>query len=182
MNMLIVYATTEGQTRKIAQSMYRTIEDAGHDVSLVDCSGQSQALELRDFDAIILAASVHNRRYQASFYEFITKHLDTLRAKPLAFVSVSLAVTLASGEAEAREYVDAFIAETGLQPHAVHLAEGAIRYFQYSASDAATIDLIVFKGQQKMPDRDGNPEYTNWQALEEFTKAFIAQADNTETH
>lgn len=175
MNVLIVYATTEGQTRKIAQHMYRTIEDAGHEVTVSDCSDRSNNIDVTRFDAIVLAASIHEKKYQSVMYEFITDHLEQLNSKPLAFVSVSLAITLASGEAEARRYVDELIEETGLQPDAVHLAEGAIRYFQYGKAEAATIDLIVFKGQKKMPKRDGNPEYTDWQALEEFATSFTQQ-------
>ena len=59
------------------------------------------------------------------------------------------------------------------KPGAVHLAEGAVRYSDYGASDEMTVDLIVFKGQKKMPKREGNPEYTDWQALEAFTTSFV---------
>ena len=173
MNVLIAFGTTEGQTRKIARHMAQSIRDCGHDAELHDCSGQTVVPDIGDFDLVILAASVHHKRYQTAFYNFIELNLATLHAKPLAFVSVSLSMTLASGEAEAREYVDDFVTETGLVPDAVHLAEGAIRYYQYGSSEELTINLLVFKGQKKMPKRDGNPEYTNWEALDTFTTTFL---------
>ena len=176
MNVLIAFGTTEGQTRKIARSMAQSIRENGHVVTIYDCSERNAAPDVNDFDTVILAASVHHRRYQTDLYDFVQSNLEALKAKPVAFVSVSLSVTLASGEAEAREYVDDFIKETGLRFEAVHLAEGAVRYFEYGPSDELTIDLIVFKGQKKMPKRDGNPEYTDWQALNTFADTFIADA------
>jgi menaquinone-dependent protoporphyrinogen oxidase len=179
MNVLIAFGTTEGQTRKIARHMARSMQDSGHDVELHDCSSRIDAPNVGDFDVVVLAASVHHKRYQTTFYSFVESNLAAIQAKPLAFVSVSLSVTLASGEAEARAYVDDFIDETGLRLDAVHLAEGAVRYFQYGSSEELTIDLLVFKGQKKMPKRDSNPEYTDWQALEAFIVSFLEEAAKT---
>jgi menaquinone-dependent protoporphyrinogen oxidase len=176
MNVLIAFGTTEGQTRKIARHMAQSMQDAGHSVELHDCSGRAASPSVGDFDVVVLAASVHHRRYQTAFYSFVQSNLTALQSKPVAFVSVSLSVTLASGEAEAREYVDDFISETGLSPAAVHLAEGAVRYFQYGSSEELTIDLLVFKGQKKMPKRESNPEYTDWQALDAFAASFLEDA------
>ena len=176
MNVLIAFGTTEGQTRKIARYMAGSIRDSGQDVELYDCSGDTTVPDVGDFDMVILAASVHHKQYQTAIYSFVESNLAALQVKPLGFVSVSLSVTLASGEAEACGYVDDFINETGLRPDAVHLAEGAIRYYQYSSSEEQTIDLLVFKGQKKMPDRIGNPEYTDWQALDAFTTSLLEDA------
>ena len=176
MNVLIAFATTEGQTRKIARAMAQSLRSQQHDVTLHDCSDGIASPDIDVFDSVIMAASVHHQRYQPGFYEFAASHLEALKAKPVAFVSVSLSVTLASGEAEARGYVDDFAKETSLHFDAVHLAEGAVRYFEYNPSDELTVDLIVFKGQKKMPQRDGNPEYTDWTALEAFTQQFATDA------
>lgn len=173
MNVLIAFATTEGQTRKIARAMARSIREAGCAATLYDIAELSAAPDVGEFDAVILAASVHHQRYQPEIYDFARSNLEALKAKRTAFVSVSLSVTLASGEVEARGYVDDFTKETGLQPDAVHLAEGAVRYSEYGSSDELTVDLIVFKGQKKMPKRDGNPEYTDWQALGAFIASFV---------
>ena len=176
MNVLIAFATTEGQTRKISRAMAQTLKNQQHDATLYDCAANSTRPDIDDFDCVILAASVHHQRYQTDFYNFVTSHLDSLQKRPVAFVSVSLSVTLASGEAEAKSYVDDFTKETGLIPDAVHLAEGAVRYFEYSPSDELTVDLIVFKGQKKMPERTSNPEYTDWLALDTFAQQFAKDA------
>ena len=179
MNVLIAYGTTEGQTRKIARYMAGSMREAGHTVELHDCTDLGASAVVDDFDAVVLAASVHHKRYQTAFYSFVKTNLASLQAKPLAFVSVSLSQTLASGEEEARSYVTSFTEETGLAPAAVHLAEGAVRYFEYGRAEEETIDLLVFKGQKKMPDRGSNPEYTDWDALDAFAKAFVGSADKS---
>lgn len=173
MKVLIVYATTEGQTRKIARYLSNSMQDRGHTVELFDCSTPEGKPDPSNFDAVLLAASVHDKRYQAAFYHYVSENLEALQQKPVALVSVSLAITLAGGEAEAQSYVDDFLAETGLKVDRVHLAEGAIRYFEYSGSEANTIHVVVFKGQRKMPERDGNPEYTDWAALDAFAASFL---------
>ena len=184
MKVLIAFWTSEGHTRKVARHIARVIEAAGselsselrHVVDLHDCSQIDAGLDITQYDAVILAASVHHARYQPGLYEFVATHLTGLRATPTAFVSVSLAVTLADGEAEARSYVDDFFAETGWRTDAVHLAEGAIRYLEYSRSEAQTIELVVFKSQKKMPAPGSNPEYTDWDALAAFTTGFLEKA------
>jgi len=175
MNVLIAFGTTEGQTRKIARHMARSLEGNEHTVQLHDCSDRNTSAEPAQFDAVILAASVHHKRYQTALYEFVESHRSALEHKPVAFVSVSLAITLASGEPEARSYVDDFAKEVSLQFDAVHLAEGAVRQFEYSSSEASTINLVVFKGQRKIPENAGNPEYTDWTALDAFVEQFIAE-------
>lgn len=179
MNVLIAFGTTEGQTRKIARAMARSIREVGHAATLYDCAERSAAPDVGEFDAVILAASVHHQRYQADVYDFVGANLETLKTKHTAFVSVSLSVTLASGEEEARRYVEDFAKETGLKPDTVHLAEGAVRYSEYGSSDELTVDLVVFKGQKTMPKRDGNPEYTDWQALEKFATTFVKSTTAT---
>lgn len=176
MNVLIAYGTTEGQTRKIARYMAGSMREAGHDVTLHDCTDLSATTVVTDYEAVVLAASVHHKRYQTAFYGFVKTNLSALQTKPLAFVSVSLSQTLASGEDEARSYVNTFTDETGLKPDAVHLAEGAVRYFEYGRAEEETIDLLVFKGQKKMPDRGSNPEYTDWDALDAFASTFLEGA------
>lgn len=172
MDILIAFATTEGHTRKIAQHLEQQLERGGHAVEIFNCSDEADQPDVGRFDAVILAASVHDKRYQPAFYSFVSANKAALKSKPLAFVSVSLAITLADGEQEAQSYVDNFVKETGLKIENVHLAEGAIRYLEYSGSEESTIKLIVFKSQKKMPPHGSNPEYTDWNALDAFAKSF----------
>ena len=57
--VLIVYGTTEGQTRKIADWMAKRARERGHDVELHDIATLPPGLDLKLFHAFIIAASVH---------------------------------------------------------------------------------------------------------------------------
>ncbi len=62
MNVLIVYGTPEGQTRKIAERAGRHIRSRGHVVELYD-SASLAPLDIDGFHAVVVAASVHQERH-----------------------------------------------------------------------------------------------------------------------
>ena len=59
LNVLIVYGTTEGQTRKIAEWTAKRIRERGHQAKLLDSAALESDLDLDSYDAIMIAASVH---------------------------------------------------------------------------------------------------------------------------
>jgi menaquinone-dependent protoporphyrinogen oxidase len=66
MNILLIYGTTEGQTRKIAEFIKPELEKAGHVVTL--CDATNQPLGPEGFDAVFIAGSLHTGRTKpASF-------------------------------------------------------------------------------------------------------------------
>src|SRR5512145_790743 len=90
MRALIVYGTTEGQTHKIAERIAARIRELGHEAQLHDSSALLDSLQIGAFEAIIIAASVHLQLHQETITGFAIAHPEQLKAKPTAFVSVSL--------------------------------------------------------------------------------------------
>lgn len=134
MRFLIVYATTEGQTRKIVQFIADRLTAAGAAVRLVDAVAVPPDLDLGACDRVILAASVHASRYQTTIEAFARTQAAALNAMPTAFISVSLA---ASGhDANDWKGLAACVADlqrrTGWTPSSVHHVAGAFRYTQYN--------------------------------------------------
>lgn len=176
MNVLIAFGSTEGQTRKIAHHIEATLAAANHTVTLTDCSETSKTPSLSAFDAVIVAASVHNKRHQDSVNSFAFVERTHLEAMPSAFISVSLSIIAKDGEEEAQQYIDDFAVETGWTPKAIHLAAGAVRYLEYDFFKEFTVKQLVLDGEE-IPDKAaGNPEYTDWNALDRFVKSFIDSA------
>ena len=176
MNILICYATTEGQTRKIAQAVSESIIKAGHRAAFID-AGIIDHIEIGRYDAVIMAGSVHIGRYQPALVHCIATWLDTLKTIPTAFISVSLSAAsddpedLADAEACARRLFD----ETGWTPDLVHHAAGAFRYTRYDFFKRWAMRYIaVQKGAPTDTSKD--VEYTDWEALERFTVEFIGHA------
>ena len=97
MNVLIVYGTTEGQTRKIAEWTATRIRDSGHKVQLRDCAAVASDSDFETFQAFLVAASVHQRHHQETITDFVIAHRELLNVRPSAFISVSLSAVLEGG-------------------------------------------------------------------------------------
>ena len=146
MNVLIVYGTTEGQTRKIAEWTATRIRERGHQAELLDSAALESDLDLETYDAFIIAASVHQESHQEAISNFVIAHRETLAAKPSAFISVSLSAVLEGAETEAQKYVDDFVSVTKWRSHKTLLLGGALRFSEYDYFQEQIVKFIVLKG------------------------------------
>ena len=70
MNVLVLYSSTEGQTKKIAERVAAEINGRGRNATTYDMGSEQKAPSLSDFDAVIVAASVHQGFHQESAVSF----------------------------------------------------------------------------------------------------------------
>ena len=180
--ILIAYATSEGQTAKICRAFEQQFETAGHTVELIDLESRDAAPDAAQFDAVIVAASVHAGKHQRSAVDFVNSNADALRSKPTAFVSVGLAIIAVeeSGRRRADEQVESFLNEVDWKPGLIAKLGGAFRYSEFSG-----IRRWVFKVSQRLfkkdLDRQGWPdltvdnEFTDWDQLRRFGEEFSAK-------
>jgi menaquinone-dependent protoporphyrinogen oxidase len=175
MDVLIVYGTTEGQTRKIAERSAMCIREHGHGVELYDSASPATNLDVGTFHAIIVAASVHQESHQDNITNFAIAHQELLNSKPSAFISVSLSAVLEDGRTEAQKYVDRFVSVTGWQPRMTLLLGGALRFTEYDYFQEQIVKFIVMKrGSAASTERDH--EFTDWNALAGFVNGFLETA------
>jgi menaquinone-dependent protoporphyrinogen oxidase len=174
MRILILYGTVEGQTRKIAGHIGNTLEKAGHDVLLIDATGEGDLPEPARFDAIIVSAPVHAGMFPHPLRRMIKKNAEKLMARPGAFISVSLAaVSDDNGEIdEIAEYVNRMSAETGWWPVMMHHAAGALKYLEYDFFRRWIMKRIVAK-EGGPTDTTRDYEFTDWDALDDFVSGFV---------
>jgi menaquinone-dependent protoporphyrinogen oxidase len=171
-NVLIVYGTTEGQTRKIAAWTAAHLRERGRQVELRDSAALESDLKLGAFDAFIVAASVHQERHQDTIIDFVFAHHELLNTKPSAFISVSLSAVLEGEKTEAQKYVDRFVSIVGWQPRITLLLGGALRFSEYDYFQEQIVKFIVMKGSgAASPERDY--EFTDWNALAGFVDRFL---------
>ncbi|MHA1190101.1 MAG: flavodoxin domain-containing protein [Alphaproteobacteria bacterium] len=173
MKILVLYASTEGQTQKIAEAVAGQIKATGNTVDLVDV-GKEPDCDPADYDASILGASVHLGRYQASLVHFINDHVAALNNQPTVFVSVSLSAV--SNEAEEREAIEAIanslFDQTLWRPDQVHHAAGAFNFTQYDFFRRWSMKFIAMQRGEAV-DMNADKEYTDWAALERFVADFL---------
>ena len=104
MKTLVIYATIEGQTGKIANFVKDEVRKMGHDVALVDANDPTE-ISFEGIDAVIMAAPVHERRHPQNFEALLTAHVGRLARLKTLLISVSLNAAFPEGIEEARSKV-----------------------------------------------------------------------------
>lgn len=175
MKILITYATTEGQTRKIAQFCTDYLSAKGDTVELLPAADAAET-DLSRFDAVLLAASVHAGKYQKPMIKFVARNVDALGAMRSAFLSVSLAA--AGDDADdwqgLRDVVDRFATQTGWTPQTVMHVAGAFRFSEYDFFKSWAMRWIAAQKDQDV-DPHQDKEYTDWAALRTSLDEWLAQ-------
>ena len=131
-NLLIIYGTTDGHTRKVAHRMADMVAALGAHVTTREAK---KAMDLRasEYDAVIIAASLHARGYQRGVRKWIDRNVQALRLRPTMFVSVCLAVMEKDPAArhEANAIAERFVMQHAWRPNEIELVAGALPYTRY---------------------------------------------------
>jgi len=173
--LLIVYGTTEGHTRKIAEHIAGVVRRLGHDAEVLDSAAKDAAQTERRYDAVILGGSLHEGRHQGALTHFIKSNLEWLNSVPSAFFSVSL--TIASGDvhdrSEAGYVAQRYLDEVGWQPARTQCVAGALLYTRYSFLKRFLMRLIAQRAGGAT-DTSRDYEYTDWDEVTRFVEAFVS--------
>jgi len=122
MKILVVYATKYGQTEKIAGAIAETVRKEGADVRAVAVKSLPRNVDLRAYDAVIVAGAVYTGHFKG-LRSFVKQHAAALAAVRNAFIAVSLAAKFDPPTAE--KEVHDFVAETGWLPETFTCVAGA---------------------------------------------------------
>ena len=179
--ILVLYASTHGHTGKIADRMGEIFRAQGFRARVRSLNERTSHLDLSEFDAFVIGASVHQGHHQPEMVEWITKHHTVLSLHPSAFFSVSL--TAADDTDEARETVrsmiDDVLDETGWVPRDTVAFAGALQFEEYNLPTRVLMRLIARRHDPKA-DVHKDTDYTDWAAVDRFAEAFAASLQTTE--
>jgi menaquinone-dependent protoporphyrinogen oxidase len=169
--ILIAYATTEGQTARIADHIADVIQKRGIEARAIDLK-RSARIPLDDYDAVIVGGSIHMGKHQNDVADFVSANRVRLERLPSAFFSVSLA---AHGDLEnAEAYVANFEQQTGWHPTKIGLFGGALLYRQYGLLRRYMMKRIVRdKPGGLSADTSRDHVYTDWAQIERFAEDFL---------
>lgn len=174
--VLIVYGSTDGQTRRIADRMGQVLAALGQQVQVVDSATAPADVAPGDFDAALVLGSVRMGKHQKALAEFVKKFRLELDAIPNAFISVSLSAGRAgkpSAQREVQKTFQHFATRTGWRPNARFAVAGALPYSRYSLRIRLVMKFISWMtGGDTDTSRDY--EYTDWDAVEDFARRFAA--------
>ena len=172
MNILIVYASTEGQTKKIAEFLKFEAGKLKHNAVIcnVDADPQSPAT----FDAVLIAASVHSEKYQPAIQHYIAKHKLALNLLHSGFISVSLTATTMDKQLwrELKNNTSDLLKDAGWKPRMVEYVAGALLNTQYDYFKKFIVRVIAKKAKANK-SKSQDTEYTDWNKLQQFLKNFV---------
>lgn len=172
MKALILYATTEGQTHKIARFVADRLQELGHEATLADLNNDPPAPE--GYDLVIAGASIHIMKYQAAAAHYLKQHAAELNKVKSAFLSVSLTAAGDNQDSwdELETITDHFLKFTKWQPTKVLQVAGALKYTKYDFFKKIVMRMISEK-EGRTADTDQDHEYTDWVALTGFIKSLV---------
>ena len=176
-HILILYGTTDGHTRKIAQVLAENLRARRCCVDIVDAAGSLGRPSPESYDGVIVAASVHIGDYQRTVARWVRTYAPMLNGVPTAFLSVCLAVLEKDPKArqEITRIMDRFLARCGWRPTITKPVAGALLYTRYGWLKRRMMKRIVGKaGGDTDTTRDF--EYTDWNDLRQFATDFAQMA------
>ena len=176
MKILIIYGTSEGQTRKIARFMEDVLQDENHKVVIADATEEPPTPDV--YDITLIGSSIHMHKYQSSIQHYIAENKDELNKKPSAFFSVCMAVASDIDEEhkEAHTIAEKFLDKTGWKPKEISHIAGALKYTKYDYFKRLIMRMIA-KKQGGDTDTSQDHEYTDWNAVKAFVLDFVREVD-----
>jgi menaquinone-dependent protoporphyrinogen oxidase len=173
---LVLYATREGHTQRIGQHLTQALAKRGLPSALVEAGHLPEAFRLSDYQAAIVAGSVHLGKHEAELVRFVKAHREQLELMPTVFLSVSLSEAgaedanaplerRAAAAAETQKVIDAFLKATQWHPAKIKAVAGALVYTKYNFLLRLVMKQIA---RQAGADTDTSRDYdyTDWAALD----------------
>jgi menaquinone-dependent protoporphyrinogen oxidase len=170
----VFFATSEGQTRRIAERFASVLRKNGLDSASYDvCDLERAAIDWTRVEGVILGASLHAGKHQRAAHAFASSQAARLNARPSMFFSVSLAAASQNQEEvrKAQELADAFPAAHGWRPQRIVSLAGRLAYTEYNFFIRFMMKRIAAK-EGGPTDTSRDYELTNWARVEEVALEF----------
>ena len=185
--VLVLFATREGYTRRIADHVAAVIRGRADEVDVVDVAHPPATFDLCHYAGAVIAASLHLGRHEREMVAFVRAHRAELERMPTAFLSVSLAEAgvedatapfdqRAKAAEDVKRTVDLFCAQTGFHPLRVWPVAGALRYSQYGVITKMVMRMIARRAGGST-DTSRDHEYTDWNSLDRFVATMAAEIE-----
>ena len=167
MATVIFYSTTDGQTKKIAETLAK---DWLGPVEVVPSFELHKYVNRADIDTVVIGASIRYGHYNHALIHDIQTHVEWLNGVQSAFFSVNLTARKPGKDDPAKSpYVQKFLKKTGWIPDHLAMFAGQLAYPRYRFWDKQMIRLIM-KLTGGCTDGISTIEYTNWNEVFRFAK------------
>jgi menaquinone-dependent protoporphyrinogen oxidase len=172
----VFFATSEGQTRHIAERLASLLHGHGFDSRAIDVAGpDAESIDWTGVRGALVGASLHVGRHQKAADRFVRANWVRLNDVPSAFFSVSLAAASKNQQEvdEATRLARAFPEARGWRPVIVASIAGRLAYLQYNFLVRFVVRQISKKEGGPI-DTSRNHELTDWTQVEKLAHDMAA--------
>ena len=169
--LLILYASVDGQTLKIANFLVDEFENKGLDVSIFEVDAFKD--DLQKYGKIVIGCSIRYGVHHKSVIDFINHNKEALEKQKSTFFSVNLVARKPEkNQADTNPYVIKFFKTITWKPAHVEVFAGKLDYKKYPYFDRIMIQFIMW--MTKGPtDSNAKIEYTDWKRVKAFSQKVI---------
>ena len=165
---LIIYSTTDGQTKLICERI-KNLSKFNNETKLLEIDKATKE-DIQPYEVIIIGASIRYGKHNSSVLNFVNKNIENLNKKKSVFFSVNVVARKAEKNLpETNPYMIKFLKLAKWNPYKKAVFAGKIDYPKYGFLDRQIIRLIMFitKGPT---DTSKSYEFTNWSKVDDFTR------------
>lgn len=168
---LIIYSTTDGQTKTICNTIASVISKSNQ-VEVVSLN-EANKLDLLGYDQLIIGASIRYGKNKPELYKFIDNNISILKSKKNAFFSVNVVARKPEKNTPSTNpYMQKFLSLSAWKPNALEVFAGKIDYPKYKFIDKHMIRFIMW--MTKGPtDTSGTYEFTDWMKVDAFANQIV---------
>jgi len=165
---LIIYSTTDGQTKLICERI-KNLSKFNNETKLLEIDKATKE-DIQPYEVIIIGASIRYGKHNSSVLNFVNKNIENLNKKKSVFFSVNVVARKEEKNLpETNPYIIKFLKLAKWNPYKKAVFAGKIDYPKYGFLDRQIIRLIMFitKGPT---DTSKSYEFTNWSKVDDFTR------------
>ena len=170
MNSLIIYSSTDGQTKKICETLKNnSINKSSYEIISLD---EAFHKEVEKYENIIIGASIRYGRHNPKVYKFIQNNKYILDKKKSAFFSVNVVARKPEKNTpDTNPYIRKFLKKSNWLPKKLGVFAGKIDYPKLGFINRSVIRFIMFITSG--PTNTNNTyEFTDWHSVRKFIKEF----------
>ncbi|HET7033531.1 MAG TPA: flavodoxin domain-containing protein [Casimicrobiaceae bacterium] len=168
----VFFATSEGQTRRIATRIASVLRDLGIESCAIDVAGREASdIDWTHVRGALVGASLHAGKHQKVAERFVRAHAVDLTTVPSAFFSVSLSAASKNAKevVAADTIARAFPAACGWMPARIVTVAGRLAYRQYGFFIRWVMKRIA-KKEGAPTDTSRDYELTNWEDVDALAR------------
>ena len=163
--ILLTYSTVDGHTKTICEKILSYSETSQVDILPIDSS-----INIKDYDTVVIGASIRYGKYRDEIFEFIKENEQLLNSKYNSLFSVNVVARKENkNKPETNPYLLKFLNKISWQPKILDVFAGKIDYPKYKFLDKYAIKFIMWitKGPT---DTSKVYEFTDWNRVKSFAE------------